>query len=88
MWQRHDDSSAGFVSGYRVVCSYSAQFIPEDVILCHNSTTPAIQSEVTLTDLNPAVPLYVRVEVVRIINGLEVVDEVQSDTSDVICPGR
>lgn len=88
MWQRYTNSAASFISGYRVVCSYYAQFEPGDIVLCHNSTTPANQSEVTLTDLNPAVPLYVRVEVVRLINGLEAVDEVQSDVSDLICPGK
>ena len=88
MWQRYSDPTASFISGYRVIYSYSAQFKPADIILCHNSTTSASQSEVTLTDLNPAVPIYVRVEVVRLINGFEAVDEVQSDVSDLICPGK
>lgn len=88
MWQRHTDSTASNVTGYRVVCSYSLKFAPADIINnCYIGSISANESSVILSKRNPSTPLYVRVQVVRTINGLEAVDELSSPTSALICPG-
>ena len=88
MWQRYPDSTASFISGYRVVCSYSEDFSSDYIIDCDSTTILENQSSVTLTDLDPSTPLFVRVQVVRTINEEEAVDELSSPTSDLICPGK
>ena len=88
MWQRCTNSTANFISGYRVVCSYSEDFTTDYIIDCDKTTIPESQSSVTLTGLDSSTPLFVRVQVVRTINEEEAVDELSSPASDVICPGK
>ena len=87
MWQRYTDPAASFISGYRVVCSYTPTFASSDIINYHSGSTSARESSLTLSNLDPSTPLYVRVQVVRTINGLEAVDELSSPSSALICPG-
>ena len=88
MWQRYTNSTASFISGYRVVCSHSPTFTSSNIINCHSGSTSASDSSLTLSNLDPSTPLYVRVQVVRTINGHEAVDELSSPTSALICPGK
>ena len=76
------------VTGYRVVCSLTPEFLLDDIVNCTNIMPEVSQPQALLTDLSPLKPLYIKVQVERRLFQQLVVDEVSSPVSGLACPGE
>lgn len=71
-------------AGYIVNCSNS----PEQSSRCHAGVIPLTETNTVIYDKDVYNPFYVSIQVLRNFNGEEVIDNVLSPTSALICAGK